>query len=138
MRQIAKVRGTGSNPFLLLVDMIWTDNTFQAIGEVEQIVKEVRPNILVCSPLPVVGSRKLYNLLLHCSVTHPAAEKRSLISFKFCASMWTPEESTRIIETARAIVPDIKTHALPQGFQVSKGPEAVVDYLLEEIPKLLG
>lgn len=56
----------------------------------------------------------------------------------FCASMWTPEEAQQIQATARSIVPDIKTHAIPQGLQVEKGPDAIVEYLKEQIPKLLG
>lgn len=55
----------------------------------------------------------------------------------FCASMWTPAQSAQIQEIARGIVPDIKTHAIPQGLQVERGPDAVVEYLREEIPKLL-
>jgi hypothetical protein len=51
--------------------------------------------------------------------------------------MWTPEESTEIQRIARDIVPDIKTHAIPQGLQVQKGPDAVVEYLVEQIPQLL-
>ena len=57
---------------------------------------------------------------------------------QFCASMWTPEESAEIQGIAREIVPDIKTHAIPQGLQVEKGPDAIVEYLKEQIPKLLG
>ncbi|KAK4944193.1 hypothetical protein LTR10_016306 [Elasticomyces elasticus] len=56
----------------------------------------------------------------------------------FCASMWTPEESARIQQIAKDIVPGIKTHAIPQGLQVEKGPDAVVEYLKEQIPGLLG
>lgn len=52
--------------------------------------------------------------------------------------MWTPEESTRIQQIAKDIVPGIKTHAIPQGLQVEKGPDAVVEYLKEKIPGLLG
>lgn len=51
--------------------------------------------------------------------------------------MWTPEESARIQETAREIVPNIKTHAIPQGLQVERGPDAVVEYLEQQIPSLL-
>ena len=57
---------------------------------------------------------------------------------QFCASMWTAEESAEMQAIARSIVPDIKTHAIPQGLQVSQGPDAVVAHLKEEIPKLLG
>lgn len=56
---------------------------------------------------------------------------------QFCASMWTPEQSTEIQGIARGILPDIKTHAIPQGLQVERGPDAVVEYLKEKIPGLL-
>ena len=52
--------------------------------------------------------------------------------------MWTPEESEKIQAIARSIVPGIKTHAIPQGLQAEKGPDAVVEYLKEQIPVLLG
>ncbi|KEF60705.1 uncharacterized protein A1O9_02266 [Exophiala aquamarina CBS 119918] len=56
----------------------------------------------------------------------------------FCASMWTPEESARIQKIASANKPGIKTHAIPQGLQVEKGPDAIVDYLKERIPSILA
>lgn len=52
--------------------------------------------------------------------------------------MWSPEESTAIRATAKAVIPDIKTHAIPQGLQVQRGPEAIVEHLVEKLPKLLG
>jgi hypothetical protein len=52
--------------------------------------------------------------------------------------MWTAEESEGMIETARGIRPNIKTHAIPYGLQVAKGPEAIVDHLKDQIPRLLG
>lgn len=52
--------------------------------------------------------------------------------------MWTPEEASTIFATAKSVVPDIKTHAIPTGLQVEKGPDAIVEYLVEEVPKLLG
>ncbi|ETI25658.1 hypothetical protein G647_02432 [Cladophialophora carrionii CBS 160.54] len=55
----------------------------------------------------------------------------------FCASMWTPQESARIQQIARSIVPDIKTHAIPEGLQVQKGPDGVVEYLRENLPAIL-
>jgi hypothetical protein len=51
--------------------------------------------------------------------------------------MWTPEESTHIQALAKELVPGIKTMALPQGLQVEKGPDAVVDYIKEKLPGLL-
>lgn len=51
--------------------------------------------------------------------------------------MWTPEESTRILQIAKDNVPGIRTHAIPQGLQVEKGPDAVVEYLKEKLPSIL-
>lgn len=31
----------------------------------------------------------------------------------------------------------IKTHAIPQGLQVDRGPDAIVEYLLENVPPML-
>ncbi|CAK7207029.1 hypothetical protein SEUCBS139899_009837 [Sporothrix eucalyptigena] len=56
----------------------------------------------------------------------------------FCASMWTPEQAAGVFATAKSIVPDIKTHAIPTGLQVQNGPDAVVEYLIVEVPKLLS
>lgn len=61
----------------------------------------------------------------------------SLILTKFTASMWTPEEAQDIIAIAKEIVPDLKTFSLPQGLQVQKGPDAVVEYIKEHLPGLL-
>ncbi|KAK4033413.1 hypothetical protein C8A01DRAFT_50004 [Parachaetomium inaequale] len=55
----------------------------------------------------------------------------------FTASMWTPEEAQQIIAIAKEIVPDLKTFSLPQGLQVNKGPDAVVEYIKENLPALL-
>lgn len=51
--------------------------------------------------------------------------------------MWTPEQSREIQQIARDTKPDIVTTALPQGLQVEKGPDAVVDYLVEKVPTLI-
>ena len=51
--------------------------------------------------------------------------------------MWTPEEAEKIRSLARSIVPDIKTHAIPTGLQVERGPDAIVEHLLENVPPLL-
>lgn len=56
----------------------------------------------------------------------------------FTASMWTPEEAQKIISIAKGIIPDLKTFSLPQGLQVEKGPDAVVEYIKENLPSLLG
>lgn len=56
----------------------------------------------------------------------------------FCASMWTPEEASEIQRIARETVPGIKTMAIPHGLQVDKGPDAIVEFLKEQWPRLVG
>jgi len=51
--------------------------------------------------------------------------------------MWTPEQSKTAHDTARSIIPDILTFSIPQGLQVNKGPDAVVDFIKENLPSLL-
>jgi hypothetical protein len=51
--------------------------------------------------------------------------------------MWTAEQAAEIHAIARSIRPDIKLHAIPAGLQVERGPDAVVEYLLENVPALL-
>lgn len=51
--------------------------------------------------------------------------------------MWTAEEAKKIHELARSVVPDIKTHAIPTGLQAERGPDAIVEYLIEKVPVLL-
>ncbi|OXV06611.1 hypothetical protein Egran_05620 [Elaphomyces granulatus] len=55
----------------------------------------------------------------------------------FCASMWTPEQTADIQATAKQLRPGIKTHAIPHGLQVERGPDAIVEYLVEKVPQLL-
>lgn len=51
--------------------------------------------------------------------------------------MWTPVEAKWIISIAQTVVPDLKTFSLPQGLQVEKGPDAVVEYIKSHLPELL-
>ncbi|KAI5208815.1 hypothetical protein E4T42_03418 [Aureobasidium subglaciale] len=56
----------------------------------------------------------------------------------FTASMWTPEQAKAIHAEAKEIMgPQLKTFALPQGLQVSRGPDAVVEFIEENLPALL-
>lgn len=49
--------------------------------------------------------------------------------------MWTPEQAKEIHDTARSIMgPKLRVMALPQGLQVERGPDAVVEYLVEHLP----
>lgn len=52
--------------------------------------------------------------------------------------MWSAEQAAEIEATAKSIKPGIKTHAIPFGLQVDKGPDAIVEHLLEVVPKLLA
>lgn len=51
--------------------------------------------------------------------------------------MWTPEESSMVVSEARNINPEVKTLVLPQGLQLEKGPDAVVEYIKEQLPALI-
>jgi len=51
--------------------------------------------------------------------------------------MWSPEQSQRIRDGAQEIVPGLRTYALPQGLQVDKGPDAVVEHILEKLPSII-
>ncbi|PYH85183.1 hypothetical protein BO82DRAFT_351525 [Aspergillus uvarum CBS 121591] len=55
----------------------------------------------------------------------------------FSASMWTKEQAQEIHSIARSINPTIKLHAIPEGLQVERGPDAIVEYLVEKVPPLL-
>lgn len=56
---------------------------------------------------------------------------------QFTASMWTPEEAQQIVSIAKAVVPSLKTLSLPQGLQVEKGPEGVLEYVKAHLPGIL-
>lgn len=51
--------------------------------------------------------------------------------------MWTPEQSSKVLEEARGVNPKVKTLAVPQGLQAEKGPDGVFEYLIEQVPQLL-
>jgi hypothetical protein len=51
--------------------------------------------------------------------------------------MWSPADSQRIQTIARDIVPDVRTFALPYGMQVEKGPDAVVEYVKENLDDII-
>ena len=88
---------------------------------VREIVKEHKPDILVSA----------YYIFQVNKFTGPD-------TIQFCASMWTSKESEKVFAMARSVVPGIKTHAIPEGLQVQRGPNAVVEHLIEQIPVLLG
>ncbi|KAJ6093562.1 hypothetical protein N7486_008851 [Penicillium sp. IBT 16267x] len=55
----------------------------------------------------------------------------------FCASMWTLEQARDIQQIAIEEQPNVKTHAIPAGLHVERGPDGVVLYLLERVPQLI-
>lgn len=107
---------------------------FTGIDEVVPKVTKHKPSVLVGSSrfqsVPVIAPEE--------TAGHGFGRTAMLTCGQFCASMWTPEEAEKIQSLARSIVPDIKTHAIPMGLQVERGPDAVVEYLIEKVPLLLG
>lgn len=87
-----------------------------------QVFEEVKPDVVV--RLLFRGSLRL--------VRHFNTD-----SLQFTASMWTSEQSSRALSDAKEVNPQVKTMALPQGLQVNKGPDAVIEYIKEQLPKLL-
>lgn len=51
--------------------------------------------------------------------------------------MWSAEQAKQIHDIARSVNPSIKLHAIPEGLQVERGPDAIVEYLCEQVPPLL-
>ena len=51
--------------------------------------------------------------------------------------MWTPDESKYILSTAKRILPEIRTLALPYGLQVEKGPAATTEFVKEHLDDLI-
>lgn len=51
--------------------------------------------------------------------------------------MWTDEQAQQAIADAKSVNPSIKSIALPHGLQAEKGPDAVVAYIKEHLPKVL-
>jgi hypothetical protein len=52
--------------------------------------------------------------------------------------MWSTEQSQHIFDQALEVNASVKTLAIPQGLQVEKGPNAVVEWLLENLPRLIA
>ncbi|RKL26223.1 hypothetical protein BFJ72_g13796 [Fusarium proliferatum] len=76
------------------------------------------------------------NVLVREDNSKTLCDKSNFVS-QFSASMWSPEEAEKIHSLAKSIVPDIKLHAIPTGLQVERGPDAIVEYLVEKVPPLL-
>ena len=57
---------------------------------------------------------------------------------QFCASTWTPTESTRIVKLAKETLPSIKTYVVPRGLVDREGEQAMVDHLVAVLEEVLG
>lgn len=55
---------------------------------------------------------------------------------QICSSQWTTSQQEEVLQIARTIIPDIKTIAIPPGLNATKGGEAVVEFLREQVLKL--
>lgn len=84
--------------------------------DVKKVVEETKPDVLVGS-----GDTLIFLVLM----------------IKFVASMWTDEQGQQAIADAKSVYPNIKHLALPHGLQAEKGPEAVIAYINEHLPKVL-
>lgn len=51
--------------------------------------------------------------------------------------MWTAEQAEQIQAIAHKARPGIRTYAIPHGLQVERGPDAIIEHLVENIPLLL-
>ncbi|CCM06967.1 uncharacterized protein FIBRA_09281 [Fibroporia radiculosa] len=56
----------------------------------------------------------------------------------FTASMWTPEQAQEIVTIAKQTVPGIKTFSIPYGLHNERGPDAIVEFITENLPNILG
>lgn len=90
-----------------------------SIDVVKETFERVKPDMMVSLP----------NLL--------SQEGASVDIDQFSASMWSPDQAAEIRRIATEACPGIKTHAIPQGMQIEKGPDYVVTYLTEQVPKML-
>ena len=94
----------------------------------------------VCTPSPSPNFAHVRNLTF---ILAPDPEKvkeavrEHDADVLFTASMWTPEESLRVRKAAVETKSSIKTFALPQGLQVNKGPDAVVEFIVENLPGII-
>ncbi|KAL2200644.1 hypothetical protein P885DRAFT_57513 [Corynascus similis CBS 632.67] len=113
-----------AGPFKLVTVNTAPDRAKRLIG---RVVEDVKDKYIIVHAANAAGI---------CQVRKTVEENQPNVLFT--ASMWTPEEAQQIIAIAKEIVPDLKTFSLPQGLQVEKGPDAVVEYIKEHLPALLG
>lgn len=50
-----------------------------------------------------------------------------------CSSQWTSTQQKEVLGLAKTMIPDIKTIAIPPGLNATKGGDAVVEFLREQI-----
>jgi hypothetical protein len=52
---------------------------------------------------------------------------------QICSSQWTVTQQEEVLEIGKSMVPGIKTIAIPPGLNATKGGNAVVDFLKEQV-----
>ncbi|KAK8100129.1 uncharacterized protein PG998_008481 [Apiospora kogelbergensis] len=99
-----------------------------------------RAQVLIGRVAEALKDRYMIDYVANCTSQDQVAEKVNEVQpdMLFSASMWSAEQAAEIEATAKSIKPSIKTHAIPFGLQVDKGPDAIVEHLLEVVPKLLA
>lgn len=113
------------------------------VEDVKSMCETNKPDVSVRSPSLIVPFTIGYGVF---SVSKSRSRPITIVwsmtladsQTKFCASMWTKHESDEIQRIARETVPGIKTLAIPQELQVEKGPDAVVEFVKEKWPRLVG
>ncbi|KAK6398822.1 hypothetical protein LTR65_000377 [Meristemomyces frigidus] len=110
------------------------------VGRVVEVLKD-QYTIIYAANAESITSNRSENRRALLMTAGPEAAKAILEEvvpdIVFTASMWTPEQSSRIMAEAKEVNPKVKTLALPQGLQVQKGPDAVVEYIKEQLPALI-
>ncbi|KAJ4304481.1 hypothetical protein N0V90_000007 [Kalmusia sp. IMI 367209] len=97
-----------------------------------------RAKVLIGRVAEALKDEYTIEYVANCSSLEEVGSKVLLILVKFSASMWTEEDVAQIQQTARSVKSDVKLHAIPFGLQIERGPDAIVEHLLETIPRLLA
>ena len=56
-----------------------------------------------------------------------------LTAIQICSSQWTVSQQQEVVELAKTMISGIKTIKIPPGLNATKGGDAVVDFLKEQV-----
>ncbi|OCL03720.1 hypothetical protein AOQ84DRAFT_356760, partial [Glonium stellatum] len=115
--------GKPKGPFKLVTVNTAPERAFRLIGRLTEALKDQYTVVHAanCETIEEVGPKV----------------KEIQPDLLFCASMWSSEQAAEIQDIARKLRPGIKTYAIPYGLQVERGPDAIVEHLMEKVPPLL-